>query len=124
MKELVSNSFYQETIFNVFPYDLPAFPLVHLTNSTFRQMHYHSVLKSGTAITVRVNAPIPKESFLLRKATRSSSSHTSRTFQEVSAVIKAFGTFHILIYRRFFPTRYSTKISGKSLLRLKTVFTA
>lgn len=47
MKELISNSFYQETIFNVFPYDLPAFPLVYLTNSTFRQMHYHSVFEIG-----------------------------------------------------------------------------
>ena len=47
MKELISNSFYQETIFNVFPYDLPAFPLVHLTNSAFRQMHYHSVFEIG-----------------------------------------------------------------------------
>ena len=47
MKELLSNSFYQETIFNVFPYELPAFPFVHLTNSPFRQMHYHSVFEIG-----------------------------------------------------------------------------
>lgn len=47
MKEPLSNSFYQETIFNVFPYDLPAFPLVHLTNAPFRQMHYHSVFEIG-----------------------------------------------------------------------------
>ena len=47
MKKLLSNSFYQETIFNVFPYELPAFPFVHLTNSPFRQMHYHSVFEIG-----------------------------------------------------------------------------
>lgn len=47
MKELLSNSFYQETIFNVFPYELPAFPQVRLTNTPFRQLHYHSVFEIG-----------------------------------------------------------------------------
>lgn len=41
------NIFYQETIFNRFPYSLPAYPLVKLPSKPITNLHYHNVFEIG-----------------------------------------------------------------------------
>lgn len=47
MRKHIIDSFYQETLFNVFPYKLPAFPKVNLTDATIHQLHYHKTIEIG-----------------------------------------------------------------------------
>ena len=44
---VVFDSFFQETIFNMFPYKLPAFPKVELSNSAIHELHYHNSIEIG-----------------------------------------------------------------------------
>lgn len=47
MAKKIIDSFYQETLFNVFPYKLPAFPKVALSDATIQQLHYHKTIEIG-----------------------------------------------------------------------------
>lgn len=47
MSNQIIDSIYQETLFNVFPYKLPAFPKVYLTDATIHQLHYHKTIEIG-----------------------------------------------------------------------------
>ena len=47
MKKQIINTIYQETLFNVFPYNLPAFPKVTLSDATIKQLHYHKNFEIG-----------------------------------------------------------------------------
>lgn len=40
-------SFFKETTFNTYPYNLPSFPIVSLTDSPIRQLHYHKNFEIG-----------------------------------------------------------------------------
>ena len=42
-----SLSFFKETTFNTFPYNLPSFPIVSLNDSPIRQLHYHQNFEIG-----------------------------------------------------------------------------
>lgn len=47
MNKQIIDSLYQETLFNVFPYNLPAFPKVTLSDATIHQLHYHKTIEIG-----------------------------------------------------------------------------
>ncbi len=47
MNKQIINTIYQETLFNVFPYTLPAFPKVTLSDATIKQLHYHKTFEIG-----------------------------------------------------------------------------
>ena len=47
MNKQIINTIYQETLFNVFPYKLPAFPKVTLSDATIKQLHYHKTFEIG-----------------------------------------------------------------------------
>lgn len=49
MKNSNSNlsSFFKETTFNTYPYNIPSFPIVSLTDSPIRQLHYHRNFEIG-----------------------------------------------------------------------------
>lgn len=40
-------SFFKETTFNTYPYNLPSFPIVSLTDSPIRQLHHHKNFEIG-----------------------------------------------------------------------------
>ena len=47
MSNKIINTIYQETLFNVFPYKLPAFPKVTLSDAKIKQLHYHKTFEIG-----------------------------------------------------------------------------